>query len=124
MSGGAWPRGGVPPCTREPGCERHERGDFWDRLHDKWHDTSCPIRSSIRPADRVAIPQAPTLRLTVDVVSSRSGLTTPGLSDVTSTRPPRGVGEARGRPPKPGDPAVAEVEGIGRLPENPAEARP
>jgi hypothetical protein len=97
LSRGARPRGGVPRRTREPGRERHERGNFWDRLHDKWHDTSCPIRPGIRPADRVAIARAPTPWLTVDVVSSLSSPTMPGLGDVT---------------------------GIGRLPENPAEAGP
>ncbi|CAN5853606.1 hypothetical protein BH23PLA1_BH23PLA1_10680 [soil metagenome] len=122
-----------------PTRKKREKDTFFDWLHGKWHDGSCPIGPCIRSADSVADPQALGLKLSVNdevmqddstakmifpvsaVVAFLSSFVTLQPGDILSTGTPSGVGKARGRFLKPGEVVVAEIEGIGRL-ENPVEA--
>jgi 2-keto-4-pentenoate hydratase/2-oxohepta-3-ene-1,7-dioic acid hydratase in catechol pathway len=122
-----------------PGRKTRERDRFFDWLHGKWHDTSCPIGPCILTADSVEDPQALSLRLTVNgevkqnattaqmifpvaaIVSFLSQIMTLEPGDIISTGTPSGVGSATGTYLKPGDVVRATISGIGTL-ENPVEA--
>jgi 2-keto-4-pentenoate hydratase/2-oxohepta-3-ene-1,7-dioic acid hydratase in catechol pathway len=118
-----------PNPSRKP----RERDAFFDWLHGKWHDGSCPIGPCILASSCVPDPQAFRLRLTVNgmvrqdamtdqmvfpvaaVISFLSSWMTLEPGDVISTGTPSGVGSATGQYLRPGDLVVAEISGIGRL---------
>jgi 2-keto-4-pentenoate hydratase/2-oxohepta-3-ene-1,7-dioic acid hydratase in catechol pathway len=116
-----------------PGRKERERDAFFDWLHGKWHDGSCPIGPCILASSCVPDPQAFRLRLTVNglvkqdartdqmifpvaaVISFLSRWITLEPGDVISTGTPSGVGSATGQYLKPGDRVVAEISDIGSL---------
>ena len=128
-------RGFRPNPTRK----KRERDAFFDWLHGKWHDGSCPIGPCIRSADSLPDPQDLPIRLWVDdepmqdattaqmifpvaaIVSFLSSFVTLRPGDLISTGTPAGTGKGRSRFLKPGEVVTAEIEGIGRL-VNPVEA--
>lgn len=124
--------------TPNPGRKPRERDKFFDWLHGKWHDSSCPIGPCLLTADVVPDPQNFTLRLEVNgqvkqdastaqmvfpvaaVIAFISQFVTLEPGDIISTGTPAGVGSARGEYLRPGDVVRATIAGIGTL-ENPVE---
>src|SRR5262249_54337925 len=107
--------------TPNPGRKPRERDRFFDWMHGKWHDTSCPVGPCILSADAVPDPQALHIHLTVNgevkqdagtaqmvfpvaaVLAFLSGFVTLEPGDIISTGTPSGVGSATGTYLKPGD---------------------
>ncbi len=122
-----------------PGRTKRERDIFFDWLHGKWHDGSCPIGPCIRSADSLRDPQDLNIRLDLDnermqdsntsqmvfpvaaIVAFISSFVTLEPGDLIATGTPAGVGKSRNRFLRPGETLHAEIEGIGRL-SNPVEA--
>jgi len=125
--------------TPNPSRKPRERDRFFDWLHGKWHDSSCPIGPCVTTADAIPDPQDLRLNLTVNnetkqdattaqmvfpvaaVIEFLASFMTLEPGDVISTGTPAGVGSARGEFLKPGDLVRATIEGIGTL-ENPVAA--
>jgi 2,4-didehydro-3-deoxy-L-rhamnonate hydrolase len=127
-------RGFRPNPTRD----ERPRDAFFDWLHGKWHDSSCPMGPCILPADELPNPQSLQMTLKVNRAIEQDGSTSemvypvaaviefvssfvtlePG--DIISTGTTSGVGAAKGRFLKRGDLIEAEIEGIGIL-QNPVE---
>ncbi len=125
----------------QPNPERkpRERDKYFDWLHGKWHDGSCPVGPCLLTADAVPDPQNFPLKLEVNgrvkqdastaqmvfpvaaVISFISQFVTLEAGDIISTGTPAGVGSARGEFLRPGDRVRATIAGIGTL-ENPVEA--
>jgi 2-keto-4-pentenoate hydratase/2-oxohepta-3-ene-1,7-dioic acid hydratase in catechol pathway len=127
---------GFPP---DPAQRPRDRDRFFDWLHGKWHDTSCPIGPCILTADAVPDPQRFALRLLVNgilrqeastaemifpvavLISFVSRFVTLEPGDVIATGTLGDGGSAPGPYLKPGDVIAATISGIGTL-ENPVEA--
>lgn len=122
-----------------PGRQQRDRDAFFDWLHGKWHDASCPVGPCL--ATRAAIPDPQNLELTLKVngvvrqqastgqmifpvaaiIAFLSELVTLEPGDIISTGTPAGVGNTTRTFLKPGDVVQAEIQNIGRL-ENPVIA--
>ncbi len=118
-----------------PNSDRVERprDGFFDWLHGKWHDGSCPMGPCVLSADAVEDPQQFPLRLTVNgdvkqdastaqqvfpvaaVVAFVASFVTLEPGDVISTGTPAGVGNTSGTFLRAGDRIAATIEGIGTL---------
>lgn len=106
---------------------------FFDWLHGKWHDGSCPIGPCIASADAIADPQSLDMKLTLNgrvrqdsstanqifpvaaVIEFLSSFLTLEPGDIISTGTPAGVGNASGTYLKPGDRLEATIRSIGTL---------
>lgn len=122
-----------------PGRKARERDKFFDWMHGKWHDGSCPVGPCILAADKAVDPQAFAFSLSVNntrhqdastaqmvfpvaaVIAFLSQWVTLEPGDLISTGTASGVGNTTETYLKPGDLVIAEVKGIGRL-ENPVIA--
>src|SRR5690606_32460511 len=111
-----------------PGRKPRSRDAFFDWLHGKWHDASCPVGPCVLAADALGDPGDLSLRLSVnDVVRQEastaqmvfsvpailaflSSFVTLEPGDIVSTGTPGGVGHATGTYLRPGDVVVAEIE--------------
>ncbi len=109
------------------------RDAFFDWLHGKWHDGSCPIGPCILVAGAVPDPQDLHLRLTVNgavmqeagtsqmifpvaaLIAFVSRFMTLEPGDILSTGTPAGSGLSRNTFLRPGDLVAAEIREIGRL---------
>ena len=118
-----------------PNPDRRERNRdaFFDWLHGKWHDGSCPLGPCVLSSDAVGDPQSFDLELRLNgevrqsssterqifsvaqVVAFISSFVTLEPGDVISTGTPDGVGNASGTWLRPGDRLDAKIEGIGTL---------
>jgi 2-keto-4-pentenoate hydratase/2-oxohepta-3-ene-1,7-dioic acid hydratase in catechol pathway len=116
-----------------PGRKPRERDAFFDWMHGKWHDHSCPVGPCVLAAECVPDPQRLHLRLTVngmvmqeagtaqmifpvaEIIAFLSQFMTLEPGDILSTGTPAGVGSSRDAFLRPGDLVVAEVAEIGRL---------
>lgn len=119
----------------KPNPDRAERDKdgFFDWLHGKWHDASCPMGPCMLPADECSDPQQLHLNLKVNGETEQDGSTSemvfpvaavvefissfvtlePG--DIISTGTTAGVGSAKGKFLKNGDTIDASIEHIGVL---------
>ena len=106
---------------------------FFDWLHGKWHDGSCPIGPCIASADAIPDPQQLEMKLTLNgrvrqdsstanqifpvaaVIEFLSSFLTLEPGDIISTGTPAGVGNATGTYLKPGDRMEATIRSIGTL---------
>lgn len=118
-----------------PNAERKPRpkDGFFDWLHGKWHDSSCPCGPCIASADALADPQGLAMRLSVNgrvhqdastaqqifpvaaVIAFISSFVTLEPGDIISTGTPAGVGNTSGTYLKPGDRIEATIASIGTL---------
>jgi len=118
-----------------PNSQRKERpkDQFFDWLHGKWHDGSCPCGPCITSSDSIPDPQQLAMKLAVNsevhqdsstsqqvfpvaaVVEFVSSFLTLEPGDIISTGTPHGVGFAKGTFLKPGDRIEATIESIGTL---------
>lgn len=122
-------RGFRPNPDRQP----RPRDSFFDWLHGKWHDGSCPCGPCLLTADVVPDPQQLPLSLTVDGQVHQSGSTSQMImsvaeliafissfvtlepGDIIATGTPSGVGNASGRYLQAGQTMVATIDPIGSL---------
>jgi 2-keto-4-pentenoate hydratase/2-oxohepta-3-ene-1,7-dioic acid hydratase in catechol pathway len=122
-----------------PARKVRERDRFFDWMHGKWHDSSCPMGPCILSSHAVVDPQSMAIRLTVNgevkqnastaemvfpvaaVIAFLSQFVTLEPGDVIATGTPSGVGSATDQYLKPGDIVQATIEPIGTL-ENPVVA--
>ncbi len=122
-------RGFRPNPTRQ----ERPRDKFFDWLHGKWHDGSCPCGPCIVTADSVPDPQKLKMQLSIDgeirqdassscqvftiaeVIAFISTFVTLEPGDIISTGTPSGVGNASGRYLASGNRIEASIEGIGTL---------
>jgi 2,4-didehydro-3-deoxy-L-rhamnonate hydrolase len=116
-----------------PARETRPRDTFFDWLHGKWHDRSCPCGPCLLLADAVEDPQKLELTLSIDgkmyqhgstsqmifgvveVIQFLSTFITLEPGDIISTGTPAGVGHASGRYLKAGQTMVASIRPIGDL---------
>lgn len=116
-----------------PGRSERPRDRFFDWLHGKWHDGSCPMGPCVRSADTVPDPQDLELCLTVNgevrqssstrqqifpvaaVIEFLASFVTLEPGDVISTGTPAGVGKTTGSYLCAGDRVEATIDGIGTL---------
>lgn len=122
-----------------PNRKDRDKDGFFDWLHGKWHDSSCPSGPCIASAEAVSDPQNLKLELKVNgtlfqdastaqqifpvaaVIEFLSRFVTLEPGDMISTGTPAGVGNTTGTYLKPGDLVEATIAGIGTL-TNPVEA--
>ena len=124
-----------------PNPERKERDKdaFFDWLHGKWHDSSCPCGPCITSVEAIPDPQKLGMQLHVNgelfqdastaqqifpvaaVIAFISSFVTLEPGDMISTGTAAGVGNTTGTYLKPGDVVTAQIDQIGVL-ENPVEA--
>ena len=118
-----------------PNPDRKERtkDSFFDWLHGKWHDHSCPCGPCITSSHTLTEPQNLAMNLRVNgevrqdastaqqifpvaaVVAFLSSFVTLEPGDLISTGTAAGVGNTTKTYLKPGDQIEAEIEGIGIL---------
>mgnify|MGYP003695017709 CR=1 FL=1 len=116
-----------------PGRTERARDGFFDWLHGKWHDSSCPSGPCIASAHTLTDPQNLGMQLRVNgelrqdantiqqifpvaaVVEFISNITTLEPGDMISTGPSAGVGFTTKSFLKPGDQIEATIESIGTL---------
>lgn len=118
-----------------PNADRKERPKdaFFDWLHGKWHDTSCPSGPCIASAHTLTDPQNLAMQLRVNgetfqdastaqqifpvaaVIAFISSFVTLEPGDMISTGTAAGVGNTTQTYLKPGDRIAATIEGIGTL---------
>ena len=122
-----------------PSRTERARDKFFDWLHGKWHDSSCPSGPCIASAHTLTDPQNLSLQLRVNgelrqnantvqqifpvaaVIEFISNITTLEPGDMISTGTSAGVGFATKSFLKPGDKIEATIESIGTL-TSPVEA--
>jgi 2,4-didehydro-3-deoxy-L-rhamnonate hydrolase len=122
-------RGFRPNPTRQ----ERPRDKFFDWLHGKWHDGSCPCGPCLTTADEIPNPQSLKMQLSIDgemrqdasssfqvftiaeVIAFISTFVTLEPGDIISTGTPSGVGNATGRYLRSGNRIEASIEGIGTL---------
>lgn len=122
-------RGFRPNANREP----RPRDGFFDWLHGKWHDGSCPCGPCLVTTDQVPNPQDLPLTLSIDGELRQSGNTSQMIfsvaeliefissfvtlepGDIIATGTPAGVGNATGRFLRPGQTMTAAIAPIGQL---------
>lgn len=116
-----------------PGRAKRERDGFFDWLHGKWHDTSCPLGPCVLSSHACADPQTLKMQLKLNgqveqdastaemvfpvaaVIEFLSRFVTLEPGDIISTGTPAGVGSSKDKSLKPGDLLQATIEGIGTL---------
>jgi 2-keto-4-pentenoate hydratase/2-oxohepta-3-ene-1,7-dioic acid hydratase in catechol pathway len=118
-----------------PNPQRKPRAkdEFFDWMHGKWHDGSCPCGPCITASDAVPDPQRLAIELRVDgqlrqdastaaqvfpvaaVIAFLSSFVTLEPGDIISTGTPAGVGHTAGSYLKPGNVVEATIESIGTL---------
>lgn len=118
-----------------PNPERHERprDKFFDWLHGKWHDGSCPCGPCLLTSDEVPDPNRLAMRLKIDGETRQEASTDQQVfsvaetiafisewmtlepGDIISTGTPAGVGNASGRFLQAGQRVEATIDGIGTL---------
>lgn len=116
-----------------PNRKERDKDRFFDWLHGKWHDSSCPCGPCIASTDSIEDPQQLAMRLQVNgqnkqnsstarqifpvaaVIEFISNIATLEPGDIISTGTPAGVGNATGDFLQPGDVIEASIEGIGTL---------
>lgn len=116
-----------------PGRKERPRDGFFDWLHGKWHDGSCPSGPCIASSETIADPQGLEMQLRVNgevrqdastaqqifsvaaVVSFISSFVTLERGDMISTGTAAGVGNTTKTYLKTGDRIEATIEGIGTL---------
>lgn len=116
-----------------PNREERPRDKFFDWLHGKWHDGSCPCGPCLLTSDAVPDPNALAMRLTIDgevrqdantnqqvfsvaeTIAFISRLLTLEPGDIISTGTPAGVGNATGRYLQSGHRVEASIDSIGVL---------
>lgn len=121
-----------------PGRKKRERDAFFDWLHGKWHDGSCPVGPCVLAAGPGVDPARFRLRLSVNgqsmqdataeqmifpvtaLIAFLSSIMTLHPGDLIGTGTPAGVGKARGQFLKAGDEVRASIDPIGTL-RNPVE---
>ncbi|GAB5402096.1 MAG: fumarylacetoacetate hydrolase family protein [Aureliella sp.] len=109
------------------------KDSFFDWLHGKWHDNSCPCGPCLLTADEVDDPNKLELQLTIDgdlrqqgntleqtfsvaeVIAFLSSWVTLEPGDIISTGTPAGVGNASGKFLQPGQAVCCKIEPIGEL---------
>ncbi len=119
----------------QPNPDRTERprDAFFDWLHGKWHDGSCPVGPCVLSADAVPDPQRFRLRLSVNgdvkqdaetsqmifpvaaIIAFLSKFVTLEPGDIIATGTPAGVGAASETYLRSGDHVEATIDGIGCL---------
>lgn len=116
-----------------PNREERPRDKFFDWLHGKWHDGSCPCGPCFVTADAIPDPNQLSMQLSIDgevrqdasteqqvfsvaeTLSFISHLLTLEPGDIISTGTPAGVGNATGRYLQSGHTVRASIESIGTL---------
>jgi 2-keto-4-pentenoate hydratase/2-oxohepta-3-ene-1,7-dioic acid hydratase in catechol pathway len=116
-----------------PQREVRPRDGFFDWLHGKWHDGSCPCGPCLLTADAVPNPQALPMSLSIDGDTRQSGNTSQMIfsvaeliefissfvtlepGDIIATGTPAGVGNATGRYLRAGQTMTASIDPIGQL---------
>ncbi len=116
-----------------PARRKRDRDGFFDWLHGKWFDTSCPCGPCVTSADAIPDPQQLNMRLRVNgdvkqdastsqqifsvaaVIAFVSSFVTLEPGDIISTGTPAGVGHASGTFLHPGDRIEATISSIGTL---------
>lgn len=116
-----------------PNRKERPKDRFFDWLHGKWHDNSCPCGPCITSAGSITDPQALAMKLTVNgeifqdattaqqifpvaaVIEFISSFATLEPGDMISTGTSAGVGNTTQSWLKPGDRIEAWIEGIGML---------
>lgn len=118
-----------------PNHDRKERpkDKFFDWLHGKWHDSSCPCGPCIASSHTLTDPQSLAMQLRVNgelrqdastaqqifpvaaVIEFISSFVTLEPGDMISTGTAAGVGRTSGTYLHPGDEIEATIEGIGTL---------
>lgn len=116
-----------------PGRQERSRDAFFDWLHGKWHDSSCPCGPCIASAHTLTDPQNLTMQLRVNgdlhqdattaqqifpvaaVIEFISSFVTLEPGDMISTGTSAGVGNTTQTFLKPGDRIEAMIESIGTL---------
>ncbi len=109
------------------------RDKFFDWMHGKWHQGSCPCGPCLVTADEIPDPQKLEMQLTIDgevrqaastdqqvfsvaeVIAFISSFLTLEPGDIISTGTPAGVGNATGNFLKSGQRVEARIERIGTL---------
>jgi 2-keto-4-pentenoate hydratase/2-oxohepta-3-ene-1,7-dioic acid hydratase in catechol pathway len=109
------------------------RDKFFDWLHGKWHNDSCPCGPCLVTADEILDPQSLAMTLTIDAEPRQSGSTADQVfsvaetiafiskwvrlepGDILSTGTPKGVGNASGRFLEPNQQVICSIEQIGSL---------
>jgi 2,4-didehydro-3-deoxy-L-rhamnonate hydrolase len=122
-------RGFRPNPTRQ----ERPRDKFFDWLHGKWHEGSCPCGPCLTTVEAITNPQDLSMKLSIDgrvrqdastslqvfsvaeVISFISSFITLELGDIISTGTPAGVGNATGEYLRPGQRIEATIAGIGTL---------
>lgn len=116
-----------------PSRQERPRDKFFDWLHGKWHDGSCPCGPCLVTADDIPDPHSLAMKLSIDgetrqdastnqqvfsiaeTISFISDMMTLEPGDVISTGTPSGVGNATGRYLQTGQKVEAWIERIGTL---------
>ena len=116
-----------------PDRKERPRDRFFDWLHGKWHDCSCPSGPCITSSESIADPQKLAMKLSVngevrqdastaqqifsvaEVVAFISSFVTLERGDMISTGTAAGVGNTTKTYLKSGDRIEATIEGIGTL---------
>ena len=113
--------------------QERPRDKFFDWLHGKWHEGSCPCGPCLTTVEAIANPQNLRMKLSIDgrirqdastsmqvfsvaeVISFISSFITLELGDIISTGTPAGVGNATGDYLRIGQRIEASIAGIGTL---------
>ena len=116
-----------------PERKAREHDAFFDWLHGKWHDSSCPCGPCVTSRDAIADPQTLAMQLRVNgdlrqdastaqqifpvaaVIEFISSFVTLEPGDIISTGTPGGVGETKGVYLRKGDRIDATISSIGTL---------
>ncbi len=116
-----------------PNRSDRPKDSFFDWLHGKWHDKSCPCGPCLLTADEVDDPNQLELQLTIDgdvrqhgstseqtfsvaeVISFLSQWVTLQPGDIISTGTPSGVGNATGKFLQSGQTVCCTIPPIGQL---------
>jgi 2-keto-4-pentenoate hydratase/2-oxohepta-3-ene-1,7-dioic acid hydratase in catechol pathway len=116
-----------------PNRKLRDKDAFFDWLHGKWHDSSCPCGPCIASAESIPDPQNLSLQLRVNgnlkqdsntanqifpvaaVIEFISSFVTLEPGDIISTGTPAGVGNTTRQYLQPGDRIEASIGSIGTL---------
>ena len=117
----------------KPNRKLRDKDAFFDWLHGKWHDSSCPCGPCIASAESIPDPQNLSLQLRVNgnlkqdsntanqifpvaaVIEFISSFVTLEPGDIISTGTPAGVGNTTREYLQPGDRIEASIGSIGTL---------
>lgn len=116
-----------------PSRQERPRDKFFDWLHGKWHENSCPCGPCVTTSDEIPNPQSLRMKLSIDgeirqdastslqvfsvaeIISFISSFITLESGDIISTGTPSGVGNATGNYLRAGQRIEARIEKIGTL---------